>query len=44
MTRNSNERTYLFTLTDAGGTVPPEVGMVRRVDERGHKVTVLADA
>ena len=43
MTRNSNERTYLFALTDAGGTVPPELGVVRRVVERGHRVTVLAD-
>ncbi|HEU4757018.1 MAG TPA: glycosyltransferase, partial [Agromyces sp.] len=37
------ERTYLFALTDAGGTVPPELGVVRRVVERGHRVTVLAD-
>lgn len=37
-------RTYLFALTDAGGTVPPEVGVVRRVVDRGHRVTVLADA
>ena len=36
-------RTYLFALTDAGGTVPPELGVVRRVVERGHRVTVLAD-
>ena len=44
MAPRPNERTYLFTLTDAGGTVPPEVGVVRRVVERGHRVTVLADA
>ena len=43
MTRNANERTYLFALTDAGGTVPPELGVVRRVVERGHRVTVVAD-
>ncbi|MGH3705773.1 MAG: glycosyltransferase [Agromyces sp.] len=36
-------RTYLFVLTDAGGTVPPEVGVARRLVERGHHVTVLAD-
>ena len=36
-------RTYLFALTDAGGTVPPELGVVRRLVERGHRVTVLAD-
>ncbi|MFC9919603.1 glycosyltransferase [Agromyces binzhouensis] len=40
---NPNARTYLFALTDAGGTVPPEVGVVRRVVDRGHRVTVLAD-
>lgn len=36
-------RTYLFALTDGGGTVPPEVGVVRQLVERGHHVTVLAD-
>ncbi|WP_448808845.1 glycosyltransferase [Agromyces bauzanensis] len=36
-------RTFLFTLTDAGGTVPPELGVVRRLVERGHRVTVVAD-
>ncbi|MFB6610371.1 glycosyltransferase [Agromyces sp. NPDC056379] len=36
-------RTYLFVLTDAGGTVPPEIGVARRLAERGHQVTVLAD-
>jgi UDP:flavonoid glycosyltransferase YjiC (YdhE family) len=35
-------RTYLFALTDAGGTVPPELGVVRRLVERGHRVTVVA--
>lgn len=44
MTRNPDRRTYLFALTDAGGTVPPEVGVVRRTVARGHRVTVLADA
>ena len=43
MTRTPNERAYLFALTDAGGTVPPELGVVRRVVERGHRVTVVAD-
>ncbi|MCD2443096.1 glycosyltransferase [Agromyces sp. SYSU K20354] len=36
-------RTYLFTLTNAGGTVPPEMGVVRRLVERGHRATVVAD-
>ncbi len=34
---------YLFALVDGGGTVPPELGTVRRLVERGHRVTVLAD-
>jgi MGT family glycosyltransferase len=37
-------RTYLFALVDGGGTVPPELGTVRRLVERGHAVTVLAEA
>lgn len=44
MTRNPDRRTYLFALTDAGGTVPPEVGVVRRVVARGHRVTALVDS
>ncbi|WP_400994923.1 glycosyltransferase [Agromyces sp. GXQ0307] len=43
MTQHPDARTYLFALTDAGGTVPPEVGVVRRVVDRGHRVTALAD-
>jgi MGT family glycosyltransferase len=35
--------TYLFALTDGGGTVPPELGVARRLVGRGHQVTVLAD-
>jgi MGT family glycosyltransferase len=34
---------YLFALTDGGGTVPPELGVARRLVDRGHRVTVLAD-
>ena len=36
-------RTYLFALVDGGGTVPPELGTVRRLVDRGHQVTVLAE-
>ncbi|KQW08250.1 glycosyl transferase [Leifsonia sp. Root4] len=36
-------RSYLFALTDGGGTVPPELGVVRRLHARGHTVTVLAE-
>lgn len=34
---------YLFALVDAGGTVPPELGAVRRLIERSHRVDVLAE-
>jgi MGT family glycosyltransferase len=34
---------YLFALVDGGGTVPPELGAVRRLVERGHRVEVLAE-
>jgi UDP:flavonoid glycosyltransferase YjiC (YdhE family) len=37
------ERSYLFALVDGGGTVPPDLGTVRRLIERGHRVTVLAE-
>ncbi len=36
-------RDYLFALVDGGGTVPPELGTVRRLVARGHRVTVLAE-
>jgi MGT family glycosyltransferase len=35
--------TYLVALVDGGGTVPVELGIVRRLVERGHDVTVLAE-
>ncbi|ACQ79640.1 glycosyltransferase, MGT family [Beutenbergia cavernae DSM 12333] len=35
--------TYLFALTEGGGTVPPEIGVARRLIERGHRVIVLAE-
>lgn len=34
---------YLVALWDGGGTVPVEVGAVRRLLARGHTATVLAD-
>ncbi len=33
----------LVTLWDGGGTVPVEMGVVRRLIARGHTATVLAD-
>jgi MGT family glycosyltransferase len=41
---NSNpKRTYLFTLVDSGGTVPPELAVARKLIERGHTVIALAE-
>jgi MGT family glycosyltransferase len=34
---------YLFALVDGGGNVPPEMGVARRLVQRGHAVTVLAE-
>lgn len=34
---------YLFALVDGGGTVPPELGAVRRLVARGHRVDVIAE-
>lgn len=34
---------YLFTMTDAGGNVPPELGVARGLAERGHDITILGD-
>ncbi|GAB4582821.1 glycosyltransferase [Nocardia sp. IFM 10818] len=34
---------YLVALTGSGGTVPAELGVVRRLVRRGHEVTVLAE-
>jgi MGT family glycosyltransferase len=36
-------RTYLFTVWEGGGTLPPELGVARRLVERGHRVHVLGD-
>lgn len=36
-------RRFLMPMWDGGGTVPPELGLARRLVERGHAVHVLAD-
>jgi MGT family glycosyltransferase len=41
--QNPSGRTYLATLADGGGTVAPEIGAVRRLTDRGHRVVVLAE-
>jgi MGT family glycosyltransferase len=40
---NTRSRRFLLTLWDGGGNVPPELGVARRVVERGHLVHVLGD-
>ncbi|HXV94213.1 MAG TPA: nucleotide disphospho-sugar-binding domain-containing protein [Pseudonocardia sp.] len=42
MTGTAAQR-FLAALVDGGGTVPPELGAVRSLVERGHDVTVLAE-
>ena len=34
---------FLITMWEGGGTVPPELGVARRLIERGHRVHVLGD-
>jgi UDP:flavonoid glycosyltransferase YjiC (YdhE family) len=34
---------FLFAMVEGGGNVPPQLGAVRRLVGRGHKVRVLAD-
>lgn len=36
-------RTYLLTVWEGGGTLPPELEMARRLLDRGHAVHVLGD-
>lgn len=41
MTTRSSQ--FLFTMWEGGGTIPPELGVARRLLGRGHRVHVLAD-
>jgi MGT family glycosyltransferase len=36
-------RQFLLAMWEGGGTVPPELGVARRLLERGHRVHVLGD-
>jgi MGT family glycosyltransferase len=40
---SSRSRRFLFTVWEGGGTLPPELGVARRVIERGHHVHVIGD-
>jgi MGT family glycosyltransferase len=41
--RTTPTRRFLITMWEGGGTVPPELGVARRLIARGHHVHVLAD-
>lgn len=41
--RDRPARRFLFALWEGGGTIPPELGVARRLIEQGHQVHVLAD-
>ena len=34
---------FLFVTWEGGGTIPPELGLARKLIARGHRVTVLGD-
>jgi MGT family glycosyltransferase len=36
-------RSYIFTIWEGGGNVPPQLALVRRMVQRGHRVRVMSD-
>ncbi len=40
---NGPGRRFLLAMWEGGGTIPPELGVARRLLERGHQVHVLGD-
>lgn len=38
-----SKKHFLFVMWEGGGTVPPELGVARKLVRRGHRVTVLGD-
>jgi MGT family glycosyltransferase len=43
MDTTMNAKRFLFPMWEGGGTIPPQLGVARRLLERGHRVHVLAD-
>lgn len=43
MDTTTTSRRYLFPMWEGGGTIPPHLGIARRLLGRGHRVHVLAD-
>jgi MGT family glycosyltransferase len=40
---NEGPRRFVLSMWEGGGTIPPELGVARRLLERGHEVHVVAD-
>jgi MGT family glycosyltransferase len=40
---NDGRRRFVLTMWEGGGTIPPELGVARRLLDRGHLVHILAD-
>jgi hypothetical protein len=40
---SEHQRRFLLTMWEGGGTIPPQLGVARRLLERGHLVHVLGD-
>jgi MGT family glycosyltransferase len=43
MNMTTKPKRFLFPMWEGGGTIPPQLGLARRLLERGHQVHVLAD-
>lgn len=43
MSRRHPSRRFLFPMWEGGGTLPPQLGVARRLIDRGHRVHVVAD-
>jgi MGT family glycosyltransferase len=40
---SDHQQRFLLTMWEGGGTIPPQLGVARRLLERGHRVHVLGD-
>jgi MGT family glycosyltransferase len=41
--RDDGKKSFLLSMWEGGGTVPPMLGVAKRLIERGHRVSVLGD-
>jgi MGT family glycosyltransferase len=42
-TRTNEPQSYIFTIWEGGGNVPPQLALARRMVQRGHRVRVMSD-